>query len=104
MSENKVTFDFEDLEPVVDRVKLDGDEYEKSKRRANKDELTSQAAMEIYRSLDSLPIEHKSIMRIALEDVLESGQLLGYPMVSARIRVLDGRWSNLRSRNPLIFQ
>ena len=98
-----MTFDFEDLEPVVERVRLEGDEYEKSRRRANKDELTSQASMEIYRSLDSLPIEHKSIIQIALEDALESGQLLGYPMVSSRIRVLDGRWSNIRSRNALIF-
>lgn len=98
-----MTFDFEDLEPVVERVKLEGDEYEKSRRRANKDELTAQAAMEIYRSLDSLPIEHKNIIRTSLEDALESGQLLGYPMVSSRIRVLDGRWSNLRSRNALIF-
>ena len=59
--------------------------------------------MEIYRSLDSLPVEHKSIIQTALEDALESGQLLGYPMVSSRIRVLDGRWSNIRSRNALIF-
>ena len=103
LSENQVLFDFEDLEPVVERVKLEGDEYEKSKRRANKEELTSQAAMEIYRSLDSLPADHKETMRFSLEDALESGQLLGYPMVNARVRVLDGRWSNLRSRNALIF-
>lgn len=52
-------FDFEDLEPVVERIKLEGDEYEKSRKRRNKDELTSSATMEIYRSLDSLPPEHK---------------------------------------------
>ena len=60
--------------------------------------------MEIYRSLDSLPIESKLAMKEAIEDALECGQLLGYPMVNTRVRVLDGRWSNLRSRNPLIFQ
>ena len=91
------------MEPVVERVKLEGDEYEKSRRRANKEELIAQASMELYRSLDSLPLEHKSIIRSSLEDAMESGQLLGYPMVSTRIRVLDGRWSNLRSRNALIF-
>ena len=40
----------------------------------------------------------------SIEDVLMSGQLLGYPMVNVRVRILDGRWSNIRSRNPLIFQ
>ena len=33
-----------------------------------------------------------------------SGSLMGYPMVNTRIRVLDGRWSNIRSKNPLIFK
>ena len=44
------------------------------------------------------------ILRQAIEDSLLCGQLLGYPMVSTRVRVLDGRWSNIRSKNPLIFQ
>lgn len=59
--------------------------------------------MEIYRSLDSLPIEHKFAIKEAIEDSLLSGNLLGYPMVNTKVTVLDGRWSNLRSRNPLIF-
>lgn len=59
LGENSVIFDFEDLEPVVERIKLEGDEYEKSRKRRNKDELTATATMEIYRSLDSLPVEHK---------------------------------------------
>ena len=54
-----MTFDFEDLEPVTERVKLEGDEYQKSHKRRNRDELTASATMEMYRSLDSLPIEHK---------------------------------------------
>lgn len=33
-----------------------------------------------------------------------SGTLLGYPLVNVRVRILDGRWSNIRSKNPLIFQ
>ena len=56
---NIVTFDFEDLEPVAERVKLEGDEYQKSYKRRNRDELTASATMEMYRSLDSLPIDHK---------------------------------------------
>ncbi len=59
MGQNIITFDFEDLEPVSERIKLEGDEYEKSNSRRNKEEITASASMEIYRSLDSLPIEHK---------------------------------------------
>lgn len=101
---NEVLFDFEHLEPVIERVKLEGDEYEKSKARRNKEEITAGATIEIYRSLDSLPMEIKVAMKEAIEDALLCGTLLGYPMVNTRVRILDGRWSNLRSKNPLIFQ
>lgn len=101
---NEVLFDFEQLEPVIERVKLEGDEYEKSRARRNKEELTAGASIEIYRSLDSLPLETKAAMKEAIEDALLCGTLLGYPMVNTRVRILDGRWSNLRSKNPLIFQ
>lgn len=104
LGENQIFFDFEDLEPVTDRVKLEGSEYEKSKKRRNKEELTATANVEVYRSLECLPIESKLAMREAISDALLSGQLLGYPMVNTRVRVLDGRWSNLRSRGPLVFQ
>lgn len=53
-SANQITKDYENLQPVQERIKLEGDEYE-SKRR-NKDLATS-ASYEIYRSLESLPIE-----------------------------------------------
>jgi len=59
--------------------------------------------LEIYRSLDSMPFESKVAMKNAIEDCLMSGSLLGYPMVNVRVKILDGRWSNIRSRNPLIF-
>ena len=42
---------------MADRVRLEGDEYEKSRARRNKDEATAGASMEIYRSLDSLALE-----------------------------------------------
>ena len=57
--QNYIIFDFEDLEPTTERIKLEGDEYEKSRARKNREELTATATMEIYRSLDSLPLEHK---------------------------------------------
>ena len=37
-------------------------------------------------------------------DTLLSGTLLGYPVVNTRVRIIDGRWSNIRSKNPLISQ
>jgi translation elongation factor EF-G len=60
--------------------------------------------MEIFKSLDSLPIECVMAMREAIEDSLMSGSLIGYPIVNTRVRIIDGRWSNIRSRNPLIFK
>lgn len=104
LGENQIFFDFEDLEPVTERVKLEGSEYERSNKRRNKEELTATANVEVYRSLECLPIESKLAMREAISDALLCGQLLGYPMVNTRVRVLDGRWSNLRSRGPLVFQ
>lgn len=104
LGKNQIVYEFEDLEPVVERIKLEGDEYEKSNKRRNKEETTSTAQMEIYRSLDSLPMEHKVIIKDAIEDCLLCGSLLGYPIVNTRVSILDGRWSNLRSKNPLIFQ
>ena len=43
LGKNEILFDFEDLEPVSERVKLEGDEYEKSNKRRNKEELTASA-------------------------------------------------------------
>jgi len=60
--------------------------------------------MEIFKSLDSLPIECVIAMREAIEDSLMSGSLIGYPIVNTRVKIIDGRWSNIRSRNPLIFK
>ncbi len=42
-------------------------------------------------------------MQAAIEDSLLSGSLLGYPIVNVRVKILDGRWSNIRSKNPVIF-
>lgn len=60
--------------------------------------------MEIFKSLDSLPLESIVLLKESIEDSLMSGSLLGYPIVNTRVRILDGRWSNIRSKNPLIFK
>ena len=60
--------------------------------------------MEIFKSLECLPLDSREAMRAAITDSLMSGTLLGYPIVNTRVRILDGRWSNIRSKSPLIFQ
>lgn len=51
-----------------------------------------------------MPLESRLSMQNAIEDSLMSGSLLGYPIVNVRVKILDGRWSNIRSKSPLIFQ
>lgn len=60
--------------------------------------------MEIFKSLDALPLESLEAIREAIDDALLSGTLLGYPMVNTRVKILDGRWSNIRSKTPVIFK
>lgn len=60
--------------------------------------------MEIFKSLESLPLECMHALQESIEDALLSGSLLGYPLVNTQIRIVDGRWSNIRSRNPVIFK
>lgn len=84
-------------------MKLEGDEYKTGRKYLDKKDSAAGASMEIFKSLDSLPIECREALKEAINDSLMSGTLLGYPVVNTRIRVLDGRWSNIRSKNPLIF-
>ena len=88
---------------MVERVKLDGDEYGTGKKYLDKKDSAAGASMEIFKSLDSLPLESREILKESISDALMSGTLLGYPVVNTRVRVIDGRWSNIRSKNPLIF-
>jgi translation elongation factor EF-G len=60
--------------------------------------------MEIFKSLDALQVECLYAIKEAIDDCFMSGTLLGYPIVNTRVRILDGRFSNIRSRNPLIFK
>lgn len=87
----------------MERVKLEGDEYKTGNRRIDKTDAAAGASMEIFKSLECMSGENRQAMIQAIEDTLMSGQLLGYPIVNVRVRILDGRWSNIRSKNPLIF-
>ena len=69
-----------------------------------KKDAAAGASMEIFKSLDSLPMESLFSVREAIQDGLMSGSLLGYPIVNTRVRILDGRWSNIRSKSDLIFK
>jgi hypothetical protein len=101
---NQIECDFDKLAPVSERIKLDGDEYDTGNKRQNKTDAAAGATMEIFKSLDSIPMENMIAIQEAIEDCLMSGNLLGYPIVNTRVRILDGRWSNIRSRNSLIFK
>jgi len=104
LSQNHIFFDCDSLQPVVERVKLDGDEYSTGKKYLDKKDSAAGASMEIFKSLESLPLECREALRTAINDSLMSGTLLGFPIVNTRVRVVDGRWSNIRSKNPLIWQ
>ena len=104
MAQNVIAHDYLELEPVVDRVKLDGDEYNTGNRRQNKESAAAGASLEVFKSLESLPSDCQEAITESIHDNLMSGALLGYPVVNTRVRILDGRWSNIRSRNPLIWK
>ena len=97
-------FDFNDQKPFTERVKLEGDEYDTGKKSTNKKDSAAGATLEIYRSLHSLDVQFKEVLKKTIDDSLLSGTLLGYPIVNARVRVLDGRWSNLRTKSALVIQ
>lgn len=104
LSKNQVVWDCDSLEPQMERVKLEGDEYSTGKKHLDKKDSAAGASMEIFKSLECLPEESRDALRQAIEDCMLSGTLLGYPIVNTRVRILDGRWSNIRSKSPLIFQ
>lgn len=56
LAKNQILFDFEDLEPFSERIKLEGDEYDTGSLRKNKKDAAAGATMEIYKSLDSLEL------------------------------------------------
>ena len=63
LSKNVVIFDCDQLEPVLERVKLDGDEYGTGNRRLDKKDSAAGASMEIFRSLECLPMECREALK-----------------------------------------
>jgi len=57
LAKNMIIFDCDELEPVVERVKLEGDEYATGKKHLDKRDVAAGASMEIFKSLECLPLE-----------------------------------------------
>lgn len=74
-----IFFDFEELEPFVETVKLD-----------NKDE-------EVFKSLNLLNPDHKRYLFECILESLNCGSLLGYQNVNIGVRILNGKYSNQRT-------
>ena len=66
-------WDCDDLEPFSERVKLEGDEYNTGNRRLDKSDTAAGAQMEIFRSLDTLPMECRDALKKAILDTLMGG-------------------------------
>jgi elongation factor G len=90
---NKISKDYLRLEKKVARKKVDEDM--ELKRGLKKDQRGDE--YEIVRSLDTAPREFIEAIIETIHTTLESGPLLGYPVVKAKIKILDGKWSSLRS-------
>ncbi|CAI2384886.1 unnamed protein product [Moneuplotes crassus] len=90
---NKITRDYLKLEKRSERKKVDDDKLIK---RGRSREVKGED-FELLRSLDSASAEILLGIEDAINTSLESGQLLGYPIVHTRVRIVDGKWSSLRS-------
>lgn len=90
---NKISKDYLKLEKRVERKKVEDDnELKKSLRRDQKGD-----EYEIFRSLDTAPVEFIGAIMETIHTTLESGPLLGYPVTKTKVKILDGKWSSLRS-------
>ena len=88
---NKISYDYLNLDKFIERTKIE--EVENLKiNRSNKSE-----DYEVLRSLDSLPPEFLEAIEISINDALDGGVLLGYPIINTIVRIEDGRWSSIRS-------
>ena len=96
---NKITRDFLKLEKKSERRKVDDDSSLKFARgRDRKSE-----EYELLRSLDSAPLHIINAIEESINIALESGSLLGFPVINTKVRIIDGKWSSLRS-DKLIFK
>jgi elongation factor G len=75
----QVLFDFEEQEPFVETVKHE----DKSE--------------EVFKSLNFLNSDHKRYLFECILDSLNCGSLLGYQNVNLGIRIVSGKYSNLRT-------
>lgn len=96
---NEILHDYKYLEKVSERVKVDDSKLVK---RGRKQEIVGDD-FELLRSLDSAPAGILKAIHEGVENSLESGQLLGYPVIHTRVRIVDGRWSSVRS-DPQSFK
>lgn len=88
--QNKIYLDYLKLEKSSEKQKTE-DLHIKLKRSQRSEEY------EFLRSLESAPKEYLDIIEETIKEALEGGVLLGYPIINTKIRIVDGRWSNIRS-------
>jgi len=107
-NENDIIFSFQDLKPFSEKVKLENDDnFIKGKMDKDKRKEIQAAAsqgFEMFRSLESLSFDIFEELLQQIKDSLSSGSLLGYPVINAKVKIEDGRWSNIRSKNPIAFK
>lgn len=92
-SANEIVKDFLKLEKHVEKRKVEDDMS--LKRSLKKDQRSDE--YEVLRSLDSAPKEFITAIEEGINTVLESGALLGYPVINTKVKIIDGKWSSLRS-------
>ena len=76
---HQVYFDFENQEPFIETVKQE-----------NKEE-------EVFKSLNFLNSDHKRYLFECILESLNCGSLLGYQNVNIGVRIIGGKYSNLRT-------
>ena len=90
---NLIIKDFLKKEKRSTKMKIeDNAELKKSLRRDQRSE-----EYEVVKSLDTAPREMIKVIEESIRTNFESGPLLGYPVIKNRIRILDGKWSSIRS-------
>jgi len=75
----QIYFDFEEQEPFIETIKLE-----------NKEE-------EVFKSLNFLNADHKRYLFECILDSLNCGSLMGYQNVNIGVRIISGKYSNLRT-------
>jgi elongation factor G len=72
-------------------------EYKNSLESDKSHKSKDSDGIEVFKPLDSLPLEMLLQIHQSIQDSLESGVLLGFPIVNARVVLTAGRWSNIRT-------